>query len=343
MDTFLQERAVTIVDDEPSALDVLSRAARSFRFDCQAAGSAEQALAVLEQRVTPLVVTDLRMPGKGGFWLVREVQRRWPEVGLIVVTAGVEDEALTRCLEAGVQHYFLKPIRIDEFHHALQSSWHALQLEAERKRYRLLLEHTVARQTHKLKTTFLSAIDSLVRTLEARDPYTSGHSMRVRTYATRLARRLDLDGRTVKRLSLAAKLHDIGKIGLPEGILNKPTGLTAAEVALVREHPVIGERILLPIVRSRSVRAAIRGHHERYDGKGYPDGLRGEQVPLLARLITVVDCYDALTSSRAYRDRLSPETALTILLDGMGTQFDPRLVPPFVHMVCTDLHAVPFR
>ncbi len=297
-DTVMSRRAVTLVDDEPAALDVLVRAAQAFRFDCQAAGSAEQAIALLETRVTPLVVTDLRMPGRGGLWLVEEVRRRWPEVGLIVVTAGIDD-TLEGCLHCGVQHYLLKPVRLDEFQHALNSTWHAQALLRERQRYQQLLERTVSRQTQKLKQTFFSAIDSLVRTLEARDAYTSGHSMRVRHYALKLAGALGLAGRTRKQLSLAAKLHDIGKVGLPETILNKPGVLSEAEFAVVREHPVAGERILSPIIRDPLVLAAIRSHHERFDGFGYPDGFAGERIPLLARMIAVVDCFDAMTSAHA--------------------------------------------
>jgi response regulator RpfG family c-di-GMP phosphodiesterase len=325
-----KHRTVTLVDDEPAALDVLARAAAAFRFESQAACSAEQALDMLEKRLTPLVVTDLRMPGRGGLWLVQEIQKRWPDVGLIVVTAGIDDAPLQGCLESGVQHYLLKPVRIDEFQHALQSSWHAQSLHRERQRYQALLERTVSRQTQKLKQTFLSAIDSLVRTLEARDPYTSGHSMRVRNYSLQLAQALDLDGRTRKRLSLAAKLHDIGKVGLPEAILNKPTALTEAEFAVVREHPEAGERILSPIIRDPLVLAAIRGHHERYDGAGYPDGLVGSQTPLLARVIAVADCFDAMTSVRAYRPALPVAEALDVLEQERGAQLDPDLVPLFI-------------
>jgi putative two-component system response regulator len=330
------QRLVTLVDDEPVALDVLVRAARAFHFDCQTAASAEQAITVLESRPTPLVVTDLRMPGQGGLWLVREIRRRWPEIAVLVVTAGVEDEALAHCLKAGVKHYFLKPVRIDEFHHALHATWEDRLLHQERQRYQRMLERVVSRQTQQLKSTFFSAIDSLVRTLEARDPYTSGHSLRVRAYAMRLGRRVGLDVRAKKALSLAAKLHDIGKVGVPECILNKPAELTPAELCLVREHPVVGERILSPIIRSRTVLAAIRGHHERYDGRGYPDGLAGDDIPLLARLISVADCFDAMTSVRAYRAPLSIDDALDALVQGAGTQFDPSLIPYFIQMVRTD-------
>jgi putative two-component system response regulator len=326
-------RCVTLVDDEPAALDLLMRSARAFHFDCQTASSAEEALELLETQPTPVVVTDLCMPGRGGVWLVQEIRKRWPQIAVIVVTGGAEDEALSQCMSAGVQHYFLKPVHIDEFHHALQSTWYSQLMRRQNHRQKRRLESIVNKQTHKLRHTFFSAITSLARTLEARDPYTSGHSLRVRKYAMRLARYIGLDEHNKKRLSLAAKLHDIGKVGLAEGILNKPAKLSEHEFDLVKEHPAIGERILRPIIRNRTVLSAIRSHHERFDGRGYPDQLKGEEIPFLARMITVADCYDALTSTRAYRGAMSQDDALEILHDGMGTQFDPHLIPPFLRML----------
>jgi response regulator RpfG family c-di-GMP phosphodiesterase len=337
MDRSFSRHAVTVVDDEPVALDVLMRAARSFRFECQAADSAEQAIELLEKRPTPLVVTDLRMPGRGGMWLVHEVRRRWPEIGVIVVTAGSEEEPLEGLANSGVQHYLLKPVRLDEFQHALQSSWQAQMLLRDRQRYQQLLERTLSRQAKKQRQTFLSAIESLVRTLEARDTFTAGHSKRVRDYVWRLARSLGWSGHMRKQVSLAAKLHDIGKVGLPEAILNKPASLTAQEFAVVREHPVLGERILKPIIHDQDVLAAIRGHHERFDGSGYPDGLRGDSIPLMARMLAVADCYDAVTSIRAYRAALPPLTALSLLEREAGTHFDPLLVAPFIQMIRADI------
>jgi response regulator RpfG family c-di-GMP phosphodiesterase len=324
--------SVTVVDDEPWALDVLVRAARSWNYECQKASCAEEALRLLERQATPVVVTDLRMPGRGGVWLVQELQRRWPEIGVIVVTAGDDSAAAIECLNAGASRYFLKPINLDEFRHALDCTLRTHQLECERERYRRHLEETVRRQTRKIRQTYLSAIDSLVRTLEARDPYTKGHSMRVRRYALCLADAIGLDPRRRKHLSLAAKLHDIGKVGIPEGILNKPSALTRDEFMAVCEHPVIGERILSPIIHNRDILAGIRHHHERPDGLGYPDGLRGSQLPLLARIIAIVDAFDALTSTRAYRGSRPAAEALDILRAGAGTQFDSDLVRAFARL-----------
>jgi response regulator RpfG family c-di-GMP phosphodiesterase len=320
---------VTVVDDEPWIRDILVRAAQSRNYRCQTAASAEEALALLNQRLTAVVVTDLRMPGFNGIWLVREIKRRWPGTGIIIVTAGDDKEGAIACLNAGADRYFLKPIDLAEFHHALDATNQSVRLLRQQERYREHLEQEVHQQARRVRHTFLSAIDSLVRTLEARHSYTKGHSLRVRRYALQLGRALDLDLRQRKQLSLAAKLHDIGKVGTPEGILNKAGRLTDAEFALVREHPVMGERILRPIIRTPAVLAAIRGHHERLDGTGYPDGLKGKAIPLLARIIAVADCFDSLTTSRAYRAAMPVAQALNVLHAEAGSHFEPVFVQIF--------------
>jgi response regulator RpfG family c-di-GMP phosphodiesterase len=321
---------VTVVDDEPVSLDVLTRAAISWQFGCQGAASAEQALDLLEKRQTPVVVTDLRMPGRGGVWLVQEIRQRWPHVTIIVVTAGQDADCATECLHAGAHHYFLKPINFDEFHHVLEMAHRTYDREQWRERTRRRLETMVARQTERVRHTFLSAIDSLVRAMEERDSYTAGHSARVRRYCLKLGKAVGLETKQLKQLSLAARLHDIGKVGIPEAVLNKPGPLTETEDLLVREHPVIGERILTPVVRSAEVLAAIRGHHERLDGSGYPDGLVGDSIPLLARIIAVADCFDALTSRRTYQEPRTVAHALHVLQAGAGTLFQAEFVEAFL-------------
>jgi response regulator RpfG family c-di-GMP phosphodiesterase len=323
-------RSVTVVDDEPSARDVLVRAATAWRFSCQSAENAEQALALLERSPTPVVVTDLRMPGRGGVWLVGEVRRRWPEVGVVVLTAGADDLAVAECRALGAQHFFFKPIQLDEFRHVLDAAVRGCRRATQDRAHRDRLETAVRRQTRRVRRTFLSAIDSLVRTMEERDPCTAGHSVRVFRYSVRLAESLDLSPRQRRQLGLAARLHDIGKVGVPEAVLHKPTALTDEELVVVRAHPVIGERILAPIIRELDVLEAIRGHHERLDGSGYPDGLAGDAIPFLARVVAVPDCFDALTTSRAYRPALPVSRALGMLCAGSGTHFEPDVVRAFL-------------
>lgn len=322
--------SVTVVDDEPLAQDVLVRAAKMWDYDCQTAGTAEQALDLLEEHPTPIVVTDLKMPGRGGIWLVKEIRRRWPDVSIIVLTAGHDPEAATACLEAGADHFFLKPIKLDEFRHVLETTRRSHHIRRQKDLHRRQLERAVRHQTRRVRRTFLSAIDSLVRAMEERDPSTAGHSLRVRAHALALGEAVGLMRLEMKQLELAAKLHDIGKVGVPEAILHKQGALTEEEDHIIREHPIIGERVLTPIIRSRAVLAAIRGHHERIDGQGYPDGLRGDAIPLLARIISIADCYDALTTSRAYREPMAVREALEHLRAGAGTQFESAFVQAFV-------------
>jgi HD-GYP domain-containing protein (c-di-GMP phosphodiesterase class II) len=254
-------------------------------------------------------------------------------MAVIVLTAGQDAEGARQCLEAGADQYFIKPVKLDELHHAIEATRRTYVRRRASDRLRRRLERAVRRQTQRVRRTFLSAIDSLVRTMEERDPYTAGHSLRVRAYAVRLGKMIGLERAQLRQLSLAAKLHDIGKVGIAEAILNKPAPLTPAESTEIRRHPVIAERILAPIVRSREVLAAIRGHHERIDGSGYPDGYRGHQIPLLARVVAVVDCFDALTSARAYRAALTVPQALETLQAGAGTHFQPEFVRAFVEMI----------
>lgn len=326
-------RSITLVDDEPWAIDILGRAATSWDYTYQTARSAEEAIAVLEREPTPVVVTDLRMPGKGGVWLVQEIRRRWPATAILVITAGTEDQAALDCLRAGADFYFLKPIQLDEFQHALASAFRKLRRERNHALLHRSLKRQVEQRTRQIRSTFASAIDSLTRTLAARDPYTSGHALRVRDSAIALARAIDLPERQVQHVALAAKLHDIGKLGLPEVLLNKNGPLTPEERQAVREHPVIGERILMPIVRRRAVLAAVRGHHERYAGGGYPDGLVGEGIPLEARVLAVADAYDAMTTTRAYRLALPTREALHHLEAAAGSHLDPHLVRVFLKRV----------
>jgi HD-GYP domain-containing protein (c-di-GMP phosphodiesterase class II) len=177
-----------------------------------------------------------------------------------------------------------------------------------------------------LEKTFLETVEALANALEANDEYTSSHARWITDLALKVGEGLGLDGRALKRLELGALFHDIGKIGVPETILSKPGPLTTAERSLVEGHPELGEKIIAPIDRLEEVRPIVRHCHERYDGTGYPDRLKGDEIPLESRIILVCDAYHAMTTDRPYRKRLSQEEALSRLEEGAGTQFDPRVV-----------------
>jgi response regulator RpfG family c-di-GMP phosphodiesterase len=320
------------VDDEPALLQMLVRVAELWGFVPQPASSAEAGLRVQAERPAPIVLTDLRMPGRGGVWLAKEVRQRWPETVVLVLTGEHDTDLAIECLNAGAQRYLSKPPCLHDLRTALNVAAELVRLRRERAQYQEHLEATVSRQTRRIRRLYLSGIESLVLALEARDPYTAGHSQRVRRYAVALGRRLGLPLPELRRLSLAAKLHDVGKVGVPEAILNKPDRLTPAEQQLIQRHPVLGEEILRPIIRSRAVLAAIRGHHERLDGLGYPDGLAGAHIPRLARLISVVDCFDALTSARPYREALPLGEAAELMRAAAGDQLEPEYVETWLEI-----------
>ncbi|NLI93328.1 MAG: HD-GYP domain-containing protein [Peptococcaceae bacterium] len=176
---------------------------------------------------------------------------------------------------------------------------------------------------------YSGSVNSLVDSINAKDSYTRKHSLNVARYATLLAKELKLSSKDVRSVNILARLHDIGKIGVRDDVLNKPSSLNQEELNIIRMHPVIGSQILDNIKRMRKHLAIIRNHHERFDGKGYPDGLKGEEIPLVARILSVADSFDAMTTTRPYRPAMSHREAILELEKNMGTQFDPLVVEAF--------------
>lgn len=187
----------------------------------------------------------------------------------------------------------------------------------------------------KLNNMYKSMIQTITKAVDARDKYTSGHSQRVAEYTVDFAKYLALDDETIDHLEIAALLHDIGKLGVPESIINKPGNLTKKEFDLIKEHPNIGKKILEDINELEKILDAIKFHHERYDGTGYPTGIKGKQIPYIARIITITDAYDAMTSNRPYRNFLSHKKAINEIKKHVGTQFDPQLSKAFLEFIQT--------
>ncbi len=183
-----------------------------------------------------------------------------------------------------------------------------------------------------LEKNYFSTVEALAAAIEVKDPYTRGHSKRVTQFAIALAERFGVSGSEMRTLQYGAALHDIGKIGISGKILNKPGKLSDKEFEVIKEHPIIGERIISRVDFLESARSIVRNHHERFDGTGYPDGLRDEEIPFLARIVSVVDFFDALTSDRPYRKAYSFEQALLLIREGIGREFDPMIAKEFLAM-----------
>lgn len=207
-----------------------------------------------------------------------------------------------------------------------------IKFEKEKAKSLHQLEQQVDTLNKQLQNLFISSMTSLVKTLEAKDSYTKGHSLRVCEIAIKLAECKYNVSTEIKKIKLAGKLHDIGKVGTREAILNKPSSLSNSEFDHIKQHPIMSQEILSPIKKFKPITKIVRHHHERYDGAGYPDGLQGEEIPLGSRIVAIADSYDAMTSNRPYRSPMNPKDAAIEIEENLGTQFDPEFGKIFLDL-----------
>jgi putative nucleotidyltransferase with HDIG domain len=277
------------------------------------------------------VISDLRMPEMDGVTLLGHVVKRWPDTAVLMVSAVADVDIAVKCLQLGALDYVSKPFNLEEVRARVKQALERRQLRLELKSYQRSLEERVQVQAHRIEELFLGGVQALAQALEAKDAYLRGHSLRVAEYAVSIARRVGLDANAIDAISLGGHLHDIGKIGVSEEVLHKAGKLTDAEYRHIMEHTVIGARILGPLLRDAPmVIAVVRSHHERLDGTGLPDGLAGDTIPMAARIVSVADAFDAMTSERPYRHSLSVERALLELRTQRGIQWDPVAVDGFL-------------
>jgi putative two-component system response regulator len=323
-----QERRCLVVDDEARLRQALVRLMQLDGFTCFECGSGVEALDILARERVILVLTDLRMPRMDGAMLLREVRERYPDVAVIMITAVTEVEVAVECLGRGAMDYISKPFVLEEVRARVKQALEKRRLLLENRHYHQSLEERVRQQARRLEELFIAGIQSLADALELKDAYTRGHSVRVSHVSGLIARELGIEGDIVRQIELGGHLHDIGKIGVREDVLNKPGTLTPEEYAHIMTHPVLGWRILLPLLSDSPVALnVVRSHHERVDGRGVPDGLRGEAIPREARIACVADAFDAMMSGRPYRSaQLTHEDALAELRRHAGTQFDATVV-----------------
>jgi putative nucleotidyltransferase with HDIG domain len=324
---------ILIIDDLALMRMTFSRKLSEEGYECMAASDGDSALALLSENQYALVLLDITMPGKSGADVLREIVVWYPDTAVIMVTATDDVETAIEMMKVGAYDYILKPVNLMELPIRVRRALDRRQLMLENKEYRASLENKVRQQTQKIRQSFLNSVKSLALALEAKDQYTSGHSQRVADMTVDIAREFGMASEQVEKLRFAALVHDIGKIGIKESVMNKKEDLTDEEYSYISTHAVIGQKILTPVIEDEEILKMVRLHHERYDGRGYPDGISAEQIPLGARIIAVADMYDAMTSDRPYRKAVSHEIAIAELKRQALVQFDPVIVDAFITMM----------
>jgi len=328
---------VLIVDDEVAACKLLTIALSSPSFACQSAHSSEEALVALQRGRFDAVISDLRMPGLSGMELLSEVRRHHPHTAFLVST-GVDDiEVSVKAMRGGADDYLVKPFDSATVVASLERALNKRKLQLELERYRQHLEEMVAERTAQLNAAVLRLEKSYQETLQAlgaaidlRDNQTAGHSLRVCGYALEIARTMGSSAESLSSLARGAYLHDIGKLGVPDGILLKPGPLTSEERILMQQHAQIGFDIVKGIAFLADAAEIVLTHHERYDGQGYPRGLKGNGILPSARIFAAADTLDAITSDRPYRAAASFTSAHETIRQLAGNQLDPEVVAAFL-------------
>lgn len=324
---------IIVVDDDPIILKRAWNILSDAGMKAALLKSGNALFEYIEEHEAPdLILLDISMPEIDGFEVMKELRRRedaWRETPVIFLTAS-EDEAIeTKGLSLGAMDYIRKPFIADVLVLRVK---HAVELV----RLQRGLEEAVYEKTKENERLFLDVVASLADAIDAKDTYTNGHSGRVAKYSVEIAKRYGYDEKRQDEIYMMALLHDVGKIGVPDEVINKPGRLTDEEFETIKKHPSIGAKILGNIKGMPKLASGARWHHERYDGRGYPEGISGENIPEEARIIAVADAYDAMTSNRSYRGYLPQEVVRGEIEKGKGSQFDPRFAEIMLTMIDED-------
>ena len=326
---------ILIVDDEPEITAILSDLFYG-KYDCTTAGSAEEALARLAGTNYELVVSDITMPGMSGLDMIPHVKSNSPNTVVVMISGMQTVESAIEALRLGAFDYVMKPFDLRQVEAVVTRALEHQDLIVAKQRYEDHLEELVEQRTaeldqalNSLEDAYRSTLKALTAALETRDLETHGHSERVVSYSMRLGREYGLDSERLKSLEFGSLLHDIGKIGVPDLILRKPAKLTSEEWVLMREHPVHGQQILRGIKFLEGAARVVAQHHEKWDGSGYPLGLSADDIDICARIFSVADAFDAITSDRVYRKGKPYQAAAQELDEWAGKQFDPKVVEAF--------------
>jgi len=332
----MAQRDILIVDDDRQVREVLHQIFMSAGYNCLLANDGREGVEVFKAGRPPLIVTDLKMPVMTGIELLQQVRAIDGDVAVIVLTGAADVKIAIESLKLGAYDFIMKPVNVDELLIAADRAFERRQLLIERREYHELLERRVVEATRdlasayrQLQETYHATLEALGSALDTRDIGTEAHSRRVHGYALATAREHGVPEADLTDLAHGVLLHDIGKIGIPDAILLKPSPLTPEEWQIMRRHPEIGKALIEKIPFLRGAVPIVYAHHEKWDGSGYPRGLRGADIPLGARIFMVVDAFDAMTFDRPYSVAKPFDLAKAEIKRCAGTHFDPAVVESF--------------
>lgn len=322
---------VLVVDDERYVREIVRRWLERIGYECTCAESVDAACEILQQQTFDIVTSDISMPGQSGIELLRTIKEKYPETAVLMLTANADTRLAIQALTLGAYGYLLKPVEQEELLCQIERALEHRRLLVENREYTNLLEWKVREQTRHIRLAHEETIQRLVTACMFRDDETGGHIKRTGLSSALVAQAAGWSTEMVELIQLAAPMHDVGKVGIPDSILRKPGKLTSEEFKIMQQHTVIGADMLSgslsPVLQMAEQIAHF--HHERWDGTGYPNRLAGEDIPKAARILAIIDVYDALTHDRVYRRALPEEQVLQIIEDGRGTHFDPSVTKAF--------------
>jgi putative nucleotidyltransferase with HDIG domain len=329
-----------VVDDEEPIRNALRKYLKQQQFEVYAASSADEALQQLRLHKVALMLSDIRMPGTSGVDLVPQALEIEPDLAILMLTAVNDATSAALCMQRGAMDYLTKPIELADLGRAVQRALKRREMHLENRHLNQWLKEEVTtrtaelqRERHRMERVSTATLEVLVNALEAKDPYLRGHSARVADLSANIATEMGLSEEAVDHIRMAGRLHDLGKIGTRDAVVNKEGPLTPDEFEHVKQHVIIGAQILSPLTHLGHIVAMVKSHHERFDGTGYPDGLRGEDVPMGGRVIAAAEVYDALTTARPYQEKMTPEQAVERMADLSGTVLDPKVYDALVRIV----------
>ena len=330
---------IVVVDDDKANLIQAVQILSEHNMRVSALRSGVALLEYVKENRPDLILLDIRMPEMDGFATLQKLREMMPpeeEIPVIFLTGNDDAESETRGLQLGAMDFIKKPFVADVLLLRVKNTIELVRLQRDLESEVEKKTEEVEKKAKEIEGLSLHVVQTLAEAIDAKDTYTNGHSSRVAEYARMISERFGYDRKQADEIYMMGLLHDVGKIGVPDAVINKPGKLTDEEFALIKKHPEMGSRILESVKEMPGLKIGARWHHERYDGHGYPDGLSGTDIPEEARIIAVADSYDAMTSNRSYRDVLSQSVVRQEIEKGKGTQFDPVFADIMLEMIDLD-------